>query len=382
MPLIVILLGVTSFLTDVGTEMIFPLLPVFLTGTLKAAPAFLGLIEGASDTICSLLKLWSGRWSDRLGRRKPLVTAGYALAGLVRPLVGLATAPWHVLAVRVTDRVGKGLRSAPRDAMIAAAAEPGKEGRAFGFHRAMDHAGAVVGPLVASALLAEGYTLRQVFLYALVPGVLAFFAVLSIREPPVQKKAAVAAVGPVAALSPELRSYLMILGLFSLGNASDAFLLLRAHELGLTDAAIPLLWSVFHVSKFLSSGLGGEVADRVSRPRLVVFGWGVYAVAYLGFAAASQPWHAWVLFIGYGVFYGLTEPAEKALVKQLAPAEAQGKAFGWYNFVVGIAALPAGLLTGAMWTWAGPAPALLLGALLAGMAGALLLGWDRRRNLA
>lgn len=379
MPLVVILLGITSFFTDVGTEMIFPLLPVFLTGTLKAAPAFLGLIEGASDTVCSLLKLASGRWSDRLGRRKPLVASGYALAGLVRPLVGLATAPWHVLAVRLTDRVGKGLRSAPRDAMIAAAAEPGREGRAFGFHRAMDHAGAVVGPLVASALLAAGYPLRQVFLYALVPGVLAFLAMLCIREPPVVPRAPAAAAVASPALSKDLRAYLLILGLFSLGNASDAFLLLRAHELGLADAAIPVLWSVFHVSKLLSSGLGGEVADRVSRPRLVVVGWGVYAVAYLGFALASQPWHAWALFIGYGVFYGLTEPAEKALVKQLAPAEAQGRAFGWYNFVVGIAALPAGLLTGAVWTLAGPAAALGLGAVLAAVAGALLLGWERRR---
>ncbi|HEX2676767.1 MAG TPA: MFS transporter, partial [Polyangiales bacterium] len=231
LPLAVVALGLTSFLTDTASEMIFPLLPGFVAA-LGATPTFLGLVEGVSDAVSSLLKLASGYAADRTGRTKPFVLFGYVVAAAARPCMGLATAPWHVLAVRLTDRVGKGVRSAPRDALIAAVSQQSSAGRAFGFHRAMDHAGAVVGPLVATVLLAAGVALRNVFLLAAVPGALSVIMVLLVREP-VAEAPPPAASGTVApALSRSLRYFLMVIALSSLANSSDAFLLLRAHELG------------------------------------------------------------------------------------------------------------------------------------------------------
>jgi MFS family permease len=376
LPLSVILLGVTSFFTDVSSEMIFPLLPLFLSDVLHANPAFLGLVEGAADTVASLLKLVSGRVSDRLERRKGLVLVGYGLSGAVRPLVAWAGAPWHVLGVRLTDRVGKGLRSSPRDALIADAAPPGETGRAFGFHSAMDHAGAVLGPLVATVMMHAGADLRTVFAWASVPALLAFVALLFVRESRAAARAPEASTS--APLPRSMWGLFGIIGLFALGNSSDAFLLLRAREAGVEPAWIPLLWTAFHVSKFSSSYVFGAWSDRLARWRLVAAGWGVYALAYLGFAAAEQAWHAWAVFVFYGLFYGLVEPAQKAMVKDLSPPELRGRAFGAYHFVVGIAALPAGLLTGALWHAYGPAVALSFGAALSGLSCALLLVWRAR----
>ena len=428
LPPAVIALGLTSFFTDAGTEMIFPLLPVFVA-SLGASTTFLGLVEGLADATSSLLKLASGELADRTGRTKPFVVAGYGIAGAVRPLVALASAPWHVLLVRVGDRVGKGIRSAPRDALLAASVPPEQSGRAFGFHRAMDHAGAVVGPLCATALLALGWELRDVFWAATIPGAVAFAFVLTVpasgttaclprsgtsiplarapsspgrlasavREPPrpgslaIGQASAAATTDVVRAqaapqgrqLPPRLRSYLAILALFSLGNSSDAFLLLRAKDLGIATAAIPILWSVFHVSKVLSSLLGGDLADRIPRVKLVLFGWAVFAAAYVGFGLATAAWQVWVLFVIYGAFFGLTEPAEKALVKDLAPVAARGRAYGAYNFVVGLSAIPAGVLTGWLWQEYGPLVALSTGAALAALAAIALAVWQARApNLA
>ena len=425
LPRAVFLLGLTSLLTDASSEMIFPLLPVFLVETLGAGPAFLGLLEGAADAVASVLKLGSGWLSDRLGRRKPLVAAGYVLAGAARPILAAATLPWHALVVRLTDRVGKGLRSSPRDALIADAAGPAAAGRAFGFHRAMDHAGAVVGPLVATGLLGLGLQVRSVFWLAAVPAGLAVVAVLLVREPrrtetapagapavapePAPAGAAVtvpqtapaaaatgaeaAAGGPAraaagtgaraergtaagsAVLPRSFLAYVAILGVFSLGNSSDIFLLLRARELGVSTALVPILWAALHVVKMASAWLAGGWSDRVPRARLILAGWGIYAAAYLGLGLARAPWHVWALFGVYGLHYGLTEPAEKALVRDLVPAQLRGRAFGWYNFVIGAAALPAGLLTGALWRAFGPRAALGAGAGLAALAAALLAGW-------
>lgn len=378
LPPAVIALGFTSFFTDVGSEMIFPLLPVFLA-SLGAAPAFLGLVEGLADATASLLKLVSGYVADRAPRKKPLVLWGYGVASVVRPLMALAVAPWQVLAIRVTDRVGKGIRSAPRDVLIAGSATPGETGRAFGFHRAMDHAGAVVGPLVATALLGLGLSMRQVFWIALVPGLLSVAAVLTVREPAGEARAAREVVQPMRGgrLGGSLRAYLAILALFSLGNSSDAFLLLRARELGVPVASLPLLWTTFHVAKLVSSYLGGDWSDRLPRAKLIVSGWLVYAFTYLAFAAATQAWQAWALFVVYGVYYGLTEPAEKALVKDLAPSHVRGRAYGFYNFIIGVSAVPAGLLTGWLWQSWSPAVALATGAGLAAAASVALIVWAR-----
>ncbi len=393
LPATVLLFGLTSLFTDVGTEMIFPLLPVFLVETLHAGPAYLGLVEGAADTVSSLLKLASGVIADRTKTKKPLVLFGYGLASAVRPLVALARHPWQVLAVRVADRVGKGVRGTPRDVLVAEAAGD-SAGRAFGFQQAMDNVGAVVGPLVATSLVAAGWQLRNVFWLALVPGTIATLLVLPVRESPREPAAARAAEGGAAgsesdgggesrgasapALSGGLRFYLAILALFSLGNSSDAFLLLRARSLGLTTAAIPVLWAVLNASKVVWAYLGGSWADRVPRARLIAGGWLVYAAVYLGLGFAGAAWQVWALFVLYGVFYGLTEPVEKALVKDLARAGARGRAYGAYNFVVGTTALPAGLLAGLLWRAGGPALALGVGAAFAGAACALLLVWDAR----
>jgi MFS family permease len=247
----------------------------------------------------------------------------------------------------------------------------------------MDHAGAVVGPLVATALLTLGWELRSVFWVALVPGVLSVLAVLTVREPP----------EPAAELDSKshtnegsrklpgsLRSYLVILAVFSLGNSSDAFLLLRARDLGVPVASLPLLWTVFHIAKLVSSYIGGDWSDRVARPKLVVSGWLVYAATYLAFGVATQSWQAWALFVVYGCYYGLTEPAEKALVKDLAPAVVRGRAYGFYNFILGVSAVPAGVLTGWLWqTWS-PLVALAAGAALAAAASVALIVWASTAN--
>lgn len=376
----VLALGLTSFFNDVGSEMVFPLLPGLLAG-MGAGPAFLGLIEGAADAVSALLKYLSGHVSDKVQRRKPLVVAGYAMSTLVRPLAGLSAAAWQILAVRLTDRVGKGVRSAPRDALIASSVGPQGAGRAFGFNRAMDHAGAVVGPLIATALLAAGAELRTVFLATIVPGLLAVAMTLLAREaplpappPPPVAGAGAAARGPLPA---RLKSLLAIFGLFALGNSSDAFLLVRAKEVGMADATLPLLWVVLHVSKVFFSWVGGGLVDRVRKELPIFLGWGVYAVSYLLLAAASAPWQVFALFFVYGAFNGLAEPAEKALIRELSPEDARGRAYGLYHAVLGAAAIPAGLLTGGLWSWFGPTVALTTGAAIAATSAAALAVWSR-----
>jgi MFS family permease len=284
----------------------------------------------------------------------------------------------------VADRVGKGIRGSPRDALIADAAGD-RAGRAFGFHQAMDNAGAVVGPLVATLVMTLGFSMRDVFWIAVIPGAIATALVALIRESPTAKASEPkAATSSGRVLSPALASFLGILALFSLSNSSDAFLLLRARALGISTAEIPILWSVLNASKVVWSWLGGGWADRVSQARLVAGGWLVYALVYLGLGAASATWQVWALFVLYGVFYGLTEPVEKALVRELVRPDQRGRAYGAFNFVEGIAALPAGLLTGVLWRVWSPAAALEVGASMAAAAAVLLLVWDawRRRHLA
>lgn len=398
----VLWLSVASFLNDASSEMIFPLLPVFLVGTLGAGPAFLGLVEGVAETTAAFVKLGGGWLSDRVRRRRALVGWGYGLAAVTRPLMAAAMAPWHVLAIRFADRVGKGVRTAPRDALLAESVPHPLRGRAFGVHRAADHAGAILGPVLATGLLLlwPG-ELRRVFLLAVIPAGLAVLVVASrVREiRPASARAGNEAgsgghhfdsapgAGPTHGTGAStdsgegdaapLRSrpflgYLAVLVLFTLGNASDAFLLLRARELGVAVALIPVLWGALHVSKMLWNVVGGALADRVGPVPAIVGGWLVYAATYAGFATATASWHAWALFLGYGLFYGLTEPTEKALVAGLAPSALRARAYGAYHFAIGIAALPASVIFGVVWSTWGAAPAFYLGAGLA-LGAALLL---------
>ncbi len=381
----VLWLSIVSLLNDTASEMIYPLLPLFLVQTLGAGTAFLGLVEGVAESASSLFKLASGWISDRAHRRKPLIVGGYALAAAIRPLIALVTAPWQVLAIRFTDRVGKGARTAPRDALLAASVAPEMRGRAFGFHRAADHAGAVLGPLLAALLLLVfADRMRPVFALAAVPGALTLLVLLlrvresgddaaspSGRTLPVMPPPAPGGAAPV--ITGVFARYLVVLAIFTLGNATDAFLLLRASTLGVAEAAIPLLWGLHHVSKMTWSLPGGALADRYGPRPAIIGGWLVYALTYAGFALASTAWHVWALFVVYGLFYGLTESPEKALVASLAPADRRGSAFGAYHAVIGFVALPASILFGVLWQKAGVSIAFFTGSGMALLAAILLL---------
>jgi MFS family permease len=316
-----------------------------------------------------LLKLVSGWLSDRWSRRKPLVVAGYGLSSLARPLVAVASAPWHVLAIRLADRIGKGTRGAPRDAWLAETTPAEARGRAYGFHRAMDHAGAVVGPLLASALLGLGLDVRSVFGLAAVPALASVIVLVAgVREASRTPAIAAAKSVPNGRLPASFRRYMVVLAVFTLGNSSDAFLLLRAQDAGVSLAAIPLLWTFHHVAKAIASTTGGALSDRVGRTAAIVGGWAIYAATYAGFAFATSAWQVWALFGAYGLHHALTEGPERALVADLAGPSARGRAFGLYHAVTGGLLLPASLLTGWLWQAHGARAALGVGACVAGAA--------------
>jgi MFS family permease len=364
----VMALAAVSFLTDVSSEMIYPLLPVFLTSVLGANASFIGAIEGAAETTAALLKLASGWWSDRVHKRKPLVLLGYAIASTMRPLVAIATSAAQVLVIRVSDRVGKGIRNAPRDALIAESVDPSIRGRAFGFHRAADHAGGVLGPLIAFAVLTWHLAeIRTVFWLAAIPGVLSVLVVwLAVRDIPRPAQApAASALDLSQPLGVQFWRVLGVIFLFTLGNSTDAFLLLRASQLGVPVALAPILWAALHLVKSASSTPGGALSDRIGRRPTLIMGWVLYAAVYFGFARASASWHAWALFGVYGVFFGLTEGSERALIADLVALERRGTAFGWYNLAIGLGALPASLMFGYVWDHAGPGAAFVMGASLA-----------------
>lgn len=387
-------LAAVSFLTDVSSEMIYPLLPVFLTTVLGAGAGAVGTIEGIAESTAALLKLASGWWSDRV-RRKPLVLFGYGLAAVARPLMAMAGSAGQVLAVRMADRVGKGVRSSPRDALIADVVEPSQRGRAFGVHRAADNAGAVLGPLIAWALL-QRYSMpvRTVMWWAAVPGALAVVVIAvwvreGVREGarsaarssvPPMRAAAKPVLAPPATIGGEFWRYLAVLFLFTLSNSSDAFLLLRATQLGVPVALIPVLWACLSVVKSASSIPGGTLSDRVGRKPLIVGGWIVYSIVYILLATANAAWQLWALFAVYGVYFGLTEGVEKAMVADLVPAERRGAAYGWYNFTVGLGALPASALFGVVWERWGAAAAFQMGAVIAALAAVAMLLVVREPN--
>jgi len=369
-------LGLVSLLTDASTEMAYPLLPLFLTRTLGASVAFMGLVEGVAETTASLLKLVSGWLSDRLGRRKALVVWGYGLSSLTRPLLAMAFSPGHVLGIRFLDRIGKGIRTSPRDALIADSTPVAARGTAFGFHRAMDHLGAVVGPVLTFLLLPlVGGSYRGIFWLASIPAALCLLVlVTSVREVPAQGPPARLPLLTLRPYDRHFKGFLLIVTLFTLGNSSDAFLLLRAREVGVADSVIPLLWAALHVVKSVSAFAGGILSDRVGRPGAIAAGWLVYAAVYSGFAGVATAWQVWGLFLVYGLYFGLTEGGERALVADLVPPETRASAYGVYHTAVGLAALPASLLTGWLWQAFGASVAFATGAGLSALAAILLWG--------
>ncbi len=353
---------------------------------LGGGPLALGLVEGVAEGTNSLLRIASGRISDRLGRTRPLVILGYIISSCVRPLIALASAPVHVLVVRFTDRVGKGIRSAPRDALLAAWAPSRLRGRVYGVHRAMDHAGAVVGPLLATVFLsfAPG-EYRTLFLLTALPGGLAVALVLRVREPHGGIPSSSADghdVTPVGAgqapvswrgLPGGFRRYLLIVALFTVGNSSDAFLLLRLTQAAGGPEYIPLLWAGLHVVKAALSTSGGALSDAVGRRPVIVLAWMIYALAYAGFAVSTSFTALAVWLLIYGLFYALSEGAERAYVADLAPAALRGSAFGLFHAVVGLGSLAASLLFGWLWSVYGAPAAFGLGATLAVSSTLLLI---------
>jgi MFS family permease len=393
------LIGWVSFFTDTASEMVYPLLPLFLTRVLGAGAMSLGVIEGLAEAANSALKIISGRVADKTGRPKQLMLFGYGISSFVRPLIAIATSWGFVLAIRFTDRLGKGIRGAPRDAMLADFAPPGQRGRVYGFHRAMDHAGAVLGPLLASVFLyfyPGDY--RTLFALTIIPGLIVMAFILAIPEPvrsvsstaPSAKLSAPSASVPAPsasahappasvpappAKSPSLASLsapLSVIFLFALGNASDAFLLLRLSDIGIEDFWIPLLWSALHVVKVASSLLGGEVSDRFGRRNTIAFGWLFYAAVYAAFAFVDDSALLITVFLAYGIYFGFTEGVEKAWIADLAPLALRGTAFGYYNAVIGVGALVSSLVFGLIWTRVSPQAAFLFGTVLAVVATLLL----------
>ena len=380
------LIGWVSFFTDTASEMIYPLLPLFLTRTLGAGALSLGVIEGVAEAANSALKILSGRVADRTGRPRALMLGGYAVSSFARPLIAAAGAWWHVLGIRFADRLGKGIRGAPRDAMLAEFAPTSQRGRVFGFHRAMDHAGAVLGPLLASVFLffyPEHY--RTLFALTIIPGLIVIAIILAIpasAAPPRRGKPAPSAsvrdpsrAAPAPSGTPSLQVLalpLSVMFLFALGNASDAFLLLRLSDAGVAPFWIPLLWSGLHVVKVASSLLGGEMSDRLGRRHTIAAGWIFYAAVYAAFAFVDAAAPLIGAFLAYGLYFGLTEGVEKAWIADLAPAIRRGTAFGYYNAVIGLGALCASLIFGVIWMRISADAAFLTGAALA-MSATLLL---------
>jgi len=407
----ILALGLVSLFTDLSSEMMNPLLPIFIAGLvpLGLAPVFVGLVEGVAETTASLLKLVSGRLSDRLGKRKALVVTGYGLSTVARPLLalaglaGTAWAGWQVVGLKFLDRVGKGVRTSPRDALISDSVDPSARGLAFSFTRAMDHAGAVGGSLLAVVILfaflghglwrgstaqptaEEIAALRWVFALALIPGLLALLTlawkVREIAPRPVARASRPwknpdkhGQDGRATELPRRFYAFVAIVVLFTLGNSSDMFLLLYAWDkfhLGLL--AVIGLWIALHVSKIVFSLPGGFLADRIGRRPLILAGWIMYALVYLGLSQARVEWQFWVLFLAYGFYYGTTEGAERALVADFVPVESRGTGYGIYNGAIGLAALPGSLLFGVFWATIGPGWAFGIGAALAGLAALLLV---------
>jgi len=384
LPRNVFAIGLVSLLNDASSEIIYPLLPIFLAQSLGASARAIGTIEGLAESISSLLKLFAGYLSDRMAKRKLLVVAGYSVASLARPLLAFAQTWTQVLAIRLTDRIGKGIRTAPRDAMIADTVRVEQRGIAFGFHRAMDHAGAVVGPLigyllvilfVANAKSPTTAEFSKIFLAASVPALIAVLvAIFFMRESPQH----VSPGSEIKKLSlrgfdSNFKRFLLVLALFTLSNSSDSFLILRAMDSGVSIALVPLLWAAHHGMKVLSSLFGGDLSDRLGRKRLIVAGWALYAAVYAGFAFATHQASLWALFLVYGIYFGLAEGAEKALVADLVRPEQRGTAYGLYNLAFGVTVFPASFLMGMIWDWKGPTVAFLVSAFVGATAAMLLL---------
>ncbi|MBI3897774.1 MAG: MFS transporter [Gammaproteobacteria bacterium] len=381
LPRTVVVLAFVSLLNDMASEMVTPLMPLLLASVLGAGPLALGLIEGVADAVSNLLKLWAGRHSDRAGqRRKPYVMLGYLLSNSVRPLISLSGSWLTVLTLRASDRIGKGVRTAPRDALIADAIDDDQVGRAYGFARALDHTGAVLGALLAAAVVYWGTArLDVVIALSAIPGVLTVALIaLGVKEP-ARSTTPPTPLTPLkwSMLSTPARRYLAIMALFTLGKIPETFLLLRGHQLGMSVVELLLLWAAMHVIKAVISEQAGRHTDRVGRRPLILTGWLVYTVTLFALSFVHQPMMLWAWSLMLGFYFGLTEGAERALVRDLAPPAERGTAFGWFHMLVGLATIPGGLLLGGLWAMFSANVAFLTSSALALLACAGFWRWVR-----
>jgi MFS family permease len=381
--------GFVSFFTDMGSEILYPIMPAFLV-QLGASRAMIGAIEGLAEGLPAIIKLFAGALADRVRNRKWLVLTGYALSTLFKPLVAFARSSVFVLVVRVCDRIGKGIRTAPRDALVADFTDKSMLGHAFGFQRGMNHAGALVGGLIGFGLLywlgSDLPAMRKAILWAFIPGTLSVVTImLFIRDRPDRVTAPTAMRNPFAGVRRLPREYFLYVGaasIFAIANSSDAFLLLRAQDMGVRIAMLPLLWALLHLIKTGTAVWGGKLSDRVGRLPVLVAGWGVYALVYAGFAFSHTAWAVWALFVAYGFFYGLTEGAGRAVIADIVPEGQRGTAFGFWGMVEGVLLILASLFTGWLWDKTGSGSVPLLVCAGAALVAALFLGvWGSRGGL-
>lgn len=384
LPKTVWILGFASFLTDISSEMIFPLLPLFLTEVLGTSTMALGAIEGVAEATASLLKIYSGVLTDRTRQRKKLILIGYGIAGVARPLIAFAGSWVSVLFLRFIDRIGKGIRTTPRDAMIADITPEERRGEAYGLHRGMDHAGSVLGPLIAGTLISVyQFEIRTVFALAAIPAILTLITIsLGVKEAdhtnlqtkPMQRENSLQEM--ISSFSRMDRNFRWMIGalfIFTLSTSTDAFLILKLTEAGVPTGWVVSLWSLFSIVKMASSYFGGWVSDRVGYQRTMLFGWLFYGIIYGTFSIVESPNVVCAIFLVYGLFYGLTEPAERALVAEYAEKDGLGKAFGIFHFISGIAALPASLIFGVVWQNYGSDTAFIVSALISMIAILMML---------
>ena len=373
LPGTVWLLGVVSLFNDSASELVYAVLPLYIAT--MAGPGALGIIEGVAEATGSLFKFFSGILSDRMNSGKGLVVSGYALASIAKPLMAFAGSWPFILFLRFCDRVGKGIRTSPRDAMLAMSVEKERRGLAFGFHRSMDNAGAVLGPLLASFLLARHLTLRHVILFSGAFGLIVVLLTLFLKDQPRISKTSGEFSWKLEGFPKAFRRYLLVLGLFTLGNSSNMFLLLRAKDLGLPDYQVPLLWALVSFSAMLFSTPFSALSDRIGRTRLIVSGWIVYGFFYSLMGFDGNAFLLWPLFAFYGLFMAATEGAEKAYVADFSPPSMLGTAYGWFNLVTGFMLLPASLLFGLFWQKIGYQSAFAFSAFCSLAAAILLKYW-------